>query len=231
MTAAAEVIDLTGLSSSPPTHSHHDDRTPYADRTAEQPKNTAIGKGAGVALEDGEFTRAEKPTNTSPRKQRKRKKSQQDPATTKGENVESGDNRRRRVDEPGELSRGNSPFPPDRVSRRHTLRERPSESLFFVDDQPANIRDPYISASLAGPSRAQQNGGLILPPHVKIADGSSEAQESSLVVMSDAEEGDEDFIDYLDVDGDRSVGISLAEPLPLCTLIQKRKDWSCSLLS
>jgi hypothetical protein len=98
-----------------------------------------------------------------------------------------------------------------------------------VDDRPADIRVPYISTSLAGPSRTQQNGGLVLPPHVNVADGSSEAQEPSLAALSDAEEGEEDFIDYLDVDGDRSVCISLAEPLLLCTLIQKMKDWSSSL--
>jgi len=222
MTPAAEVIDLTGLPSSSPVYP--------LDRTKERPKNSAIDKDTDVPLEDGAFPRAETPTNTSPRKQRKRKKSQQDPVA-KGKNVESGDNRRRRVEEPGELSRGNSPFPPDRVSQRHTLREKPPESLFFVDDQPANIRNPYISASLAGPSRTQENGGLFLPPHVKIADGDSEAQEPSLTVLPDAEEGEEDFIDYLDVDGDRSVGVSLVEPLSLCTLIQKIKDRSCSLLS
>ena len=217
MTGAAEVIDLTGLSSSPPVYLYSGDRTPNVNRTTEQLNNSTIDKDADVPLEDGELPRAAKPTNTSPRKQRKRKKYQQDTLTTNGD-VESGDKRRRREDEPDELSRGDSRSPPDRISRRRALREKSPESLFFVDDQPADIRDPYVPTSLAGPSRTQQHG-LVLPLHVNVADGSSEAQEPSLVALSDPEEGDEDFIDYLDVDGDRSVCISLAEPLPPCTLI------------
>lgn len=221
MSTAAEVVDLIGLSSSPPAYLSRGDRTPYVDRATEQPKNPAIDKGADGPLDDGELSRAAKPTNTNPRKQRKRKKPQQDPVTTKGENVESGDKRRRREDEPGEFSRGNSPSLPDHTIERRALREKPLESLFYVDDQPADVRDPYVSTPLAGPSKTQQNGGLVLPRHVNVADGSSEAQEPSLVAFPDAEEGEEDFIDYLDIDGDRSVCISLAEPLLLCTLIQK----------
>jgi hypothetical protein len=109
MSAAAEVVDLTGLPSSPPVYLSHGNRTPYVDRTTEQPKNPAIDKDAGAPPEDGELHRAVKPTNTNPQKQRKRKKSQQDPVITKRENMESGDKRRRRGDEPGEFSRGNSP--------------------------------------------------------------------------------------------------------------------------
>jgi len=221
MSTAAEVVDLIGLSSSPPVYLSRDIRTPYVDRTTEQPKNPAIGKGADGPLQDGELSRAAKPTNTNPRKQRKRKKPQQDPVITKGENMESGDKRRRREDEPGEFSRGNSPSPPDHTIERRALREKPLESLFYVDDQPADIRDPYVSTPFAGPSKTQQNGGLMLPRHVNVAGGSSEAQEPSLVAFPDAEEGEEDFIDYLDIDGDRSVCISLVKPLLLCTLIQK----------
>ena len=229
MSTAAEVLDLTGLPSSPPVYLSHGDRTSYVDRTTEQPKNPAINKDANVPLEDGELPRAVKPTNTNPRKQRKRKKSQQDPVITMRENVESSDKRRRRGDEPDESSRGNSRSPPVHATRRHALREKPLETLCYVDDQPADIRDPYVSTPLAGPSKMQQNGGLVLPPHVNVADGSSGAQEPSLVTLSDAEEGEEDFIDYLDVYDDRSVCISLAEPLLLCILIQKMKDRSFSL--
>lgn len=229
MSAAAEVVDLAGLSSSPPVYLSHGDRTPYVDRTTEQPKNPAINKGADVPLEGGQLPRAVKPTNTNTRKQRKRKKSQQEPVITKGENAESGDKRRRREDEPGEFPRGNSRSPPDHATRRHTPREKPPEPLFYVDDRPADIRDPYVSTSLAGSSKTRQNGGLVLPLHVNVADGSSEAQEPSLVALSDEEEGEDDFIDYLDVDGDRSVCTSLIEPLLLRTLIQKMKDRSFSL--
>jgi protein AIR1/2 len=173
-------------------------------RTTKQLKNSAIHKEVDVRLEDGELPPTVKPTNPDPRNQRKRKKSQQDPATTKGENEENGDKRRKREDEGGEPSRANSRSPPDRATRRRALREKPSDSLFFVDDEPADIRDPYV----AGPSRMQQIDGLVLPPHVKVAEGSSEVQEPSFVALSDAEGGEEDFIDYLDVDGDRSVCIS-----------------------
>jgi len=229
MTAAAEVIDLTGLPSSPPVHLYSGDQTPGVGRTTQQLKNSAIDNDADVPLEDGELMRAVKPTNHNPRKQRKRKKSQQDPTTTKGENADSGDKRRRRDDEPDLPSRGNSRSPPNRAARRRALREKPSDQdpLFFVDDKPADIRVPYFSA--AGPSGTQQKGGLVLPPHVNVTDGSSEAQEPSLVHLSDAEEGEEDFIEYLDIDGDRSVCIPFAEPLLLCKLIQKTKDRSCSL--
>ena len=222
---AAEVIDLTTLPSSSPVRLYSADRTPDVDRTTEQLKNSTIGKDADVPLEDGELSPATvKPTNTDPQRQRKRKKSQHGSITTKGETEESNDKRRKREDE------RNSCSPPDRAARRRALREKPSDSLFFVDDKPANVRDPYVSSALAGPSRMQQNGGLVLPRHVKLAEGSTETQEPSLVVIPDAEEDEEDFIDYLDTDGDRSVCISLAEPLPLCTLIQKMKDRSCSLL-
>lgn len=220
MNAAAGVVDLTGLPSSSPVHLNRDDRTSYENRTTERPKNPAIDTDADFPLEDGELPRAVKPTSTNSRKQRKRKKSRQDPVTTKGENVESGDKRRRREDEPDEFSRGDSRSP-DRATRRRALREDLSGSLFFVDDQPADVRDPYVFPSLAGPSSTQQNGGLVLPPHVSVADGSSETQEPPPSALSDAEEGEEDFIDYLDVDGDRSVCISFVEPLLLHTLIQK----------
>ena len=204
MTEAAEVIDLTGLSSSPPAHFYSDDRTPNVDQTTERLKNPPIDKDASVPPEDAELPPTAKPKNTNPQKQRKRKKSQQGPATTKGENKESGDKRRRREDERDEPPRASSRSP-GRAARRRALREKPSDSLFFVDDKPADIRAPYVSPALAGPSRTQQNDGLVLPPHVKVADGSSEAQEPSLSALSDAEEGEEDFIDYLDIDGDRSV--------------------------
>lgn len=217
MTTAASVIDLTNLSSSPPVHLCSDDETPIVDRTTEQLENSGVDKGADVPLEDGDLPRAVKSTDAGPRKQRKRKKYQQDTVATKGDNVESGDKRRRREDEPDELSRGNSRSLPDRVARRRALRESPPEPLFFVDDQPADIRVPYFSNSLAGPSRTQQNGGLVLPPHVKVTDGSSETQEPPLLTLSDAEEDEEDFIDYLDVDGDRSVCISHRAPPTMYT--------------
>lgn len=229
MATTAQVVDLTEFSSSPPGLLHSDDRTPDVDRTTERLKNSAIDKDADVPLEDEELLRAVKPTASNPRKQRKRKKSQQDPATTKGENVESGDKRRRRDHEPDLPSRENSCSPPNRAARRRALHEKPSDPLFFVDDKPADIRCPYVSTVLAGPSGTHQNGGLVLPLHVNVADGSSEAQEPPLPALSDAEEGEEDFIDYLDIDGDRSVCISLAEPSLQCTLIQKIKDWSFSL--
>ena len=221
--SVAGVTDLTGLSSSPPSYLNHD------DRTAERPKNSTINKDVDVPLEDGEPSRAVKPITTNVRKQRKRKKSQQDSVVTKGENVESNDKRRRREDELDGFSQGNSYSPPDGLAGRRSLRERPSESLFFVDDQPADVRDPYVSATLAGPSNMRQSGGLMLPLHVNVADRSSETQEPPPITLSDAEEGEEDFIDYLDVDGGRSVCISLAEPPRLCTLIQRMKDRSCSL--
>jgi len=229
MVAAAEVIDLTGPSPTPPVRHYNGDRTHDVGRTAEQLKIPAISTDAGVPLEEGELPPTVKQANAKPRKQRKRKVSQPDPASTKGENKESGDKRRRRGDERDEPSRANSPSPPDRAARRRALREKPPDSLFFVDDKPGDIRDPYVSSTLAGPSRTQQNDGLVLPHHVKLSKGSSEAQEPSLDVFSDAEEG-EDFIDYLDIDGDRSVCISLTKPLLLCTLIQKMKDRNFSLL-
>lgn len=194
------------------------------DRATKQIQKPAIGTDAGVPLEDGELLPAAKS-----RKPRKHKVSQADPISTKGENEENGDKRRRRGSEWGEPSRANSHSPPDRAARRRALREKPSDSLFFVDDKPGDIRDPYISAALAGPSRTHQNDGLVLPIHVKVAGGSSEAQEPSLDVFSDKEE-DEDFIDYLDIDGDRSVCILLAKPPLLCTLIQKMKGRNFSLL-
>ena len=208
MSTAAGVIDLTGLSSSPPSHPDHGDRKPYADRTAKQPKKSAINKDTNAPPEDGEPSRAVKPITTNTQKQRKRKNSQQDSVGTKGENVESNDKRRRREDELDGISQGGAYSPPDVVAGRRSLREKPPGSLFFVDDKPADIRDPYVSASLAGPSNAQQNGGLILPPHVNVADEPSETQEPPPVALSDAEEGEEDFIDYLDVYGERSVCIS-----------------------
>jgi len=230
MTAAAEVIDLTGLPSSP-LYLYSGDQTPDVNRKTEQLKNSAIDKDADVPLEDGELPRAVKPTNPNPRKQRKRKKTQQDPTTAKEEIAGSGDKRRRRDSELNLPSRGDSRSPPNRTARRRALREKPSDPdlLFFVDDKPADIRGPYASTALAGPSRTQQNGGLVLPPHVNVTDGSSETQEPSLVALSDAEEGEEDFIDYLEIDGDRSVCIPFVEPLVLCTLIQKMKDRSSSL--
>jgi len=229
MLAAAEAIDLTGSSPTPPVRLYNGDRTHGVGRTTEQLKKPAIGKDAGVSLEDGELPPTTKSPNSKPRKPRKRKVSQADPVFTKGENGECGDKRRRRGGERDEPPRANSHSPPDRAARRRALREKPSDSLFFVDDKPGDIRDPYISTALAGPSRTQQTDGLVLPIHVKVAKGSSEAQEPSLDVFSDAEEG-EDFIDYLDIDGDRSVCISLAKPLLLCTLIQKIKDRNFSLL-
>lgn len=221
---AAEVIDLTGLSSSPPVYPHGNDKTPDVGQVTDRLKNPAIYKDPVVPSEDGELPRVGKPTTATPRKQRKRKKSQQDPVATKDDNTVSTDKRRRQGDERDNTSsRDHSRSPPDRATRRRTLREMPSDSLFFVDDKPADNRGPYASATLAGPSRTQKNGGLVLPPHVNVTDGSSESQEPPLPPLLDAEEASEDFIDYLDVDGDRSVCISLAEPLSPCTLIQKMK--------
>lgn len=213
--ATAEVIDLTVLSSSPPAYSNG--RTPNVDRTTQQAKNPAIDKITTTLLGDGELPRAAKPTTAVPRKQ-KRKKSRQDPTTTKGENTGSGDKRRRREDERDAPSRSRSRSPPDRATRACPLSKMPADSLFFVDDKPADVRDPYAN-TLAGPSQAERNGGLMLPPHVNVADGSPGTQEHPLHTFSDAEEGEDDFINYLDVEGERSVCILLAEPLPLCTLI------------
>ena len=219
---AAEVIDLTGLSSSPPVYSN--DQMSHVGRATEQPTSSAIDKDTAVSTEDGELPRVTKPTMPTPQKQRKRKKSQQDPAITKEEKPTTTDKRRRQGDERNDaLFRGRSRSPPDRATRRRALHEMSSESLFFVDDKPVDIRDSYAPTTLAGPSRAQKNSGLVLPPHVNVADGSSESQAPSLPPPSDPEEG-EDFIDYLDVDGDRSVCISLTESLSLCTLIQRMKS-------
>jgi len=229
MVAALEVVDLTGSSPAPPVRLYNGDRTHGVGQATEQLKKPAIGTDAGVSLEDGELPLATKSPNSKPRKLRKRKVSQADPLPTKGENEGCGDKRRRGGGERGEPSRANSRSPPHRAARRRALREKPSDSLFFVDDKPGDIRDPYVSTALAGPSRTQQNDGLVLPIHVKVANGSSEAQEPSLDVFSGAEEG-EDFIDYLDIDGDRSVCIFLAKPPLLCTLIQKMKDRNFSLL-
>lgn len=215
--ATAEVIDLTGLPSSSPVRFYSNDRTHDVDQTIGQLKNPTIDKDAAALPEDGELPRAAKPT-AAPQKQRKRKKPQPDPAAPKEENAETGDKRRRRGGERDEPPRRNSRSP-DRATRGHALREIPSESLFFVDDKPADVRAAYGSATLAGPSTAQRNDGLVLPPHVNVA-GSSETQEPPL---SDVEEDEEDFIDYLDVDGDRSVCIPFTKPLPLCTLIQEMK--------
>ena len=210
MVATAEVIDLTGPSTTAPARLYNGDRTHGMGRMTEQLKKPAIGTDAGVSLEDGELPPTTKSPNSKPRKPRKRKVSQPDSVSTKEENEKSGDKRRRRGGEPDERSREISHSPPDRAARRRALREKPSDSLFFVDDKPGDIRDPYVSTALAGPSRTQQTDGLVLPIHVKVAKGSSEAQEPSLDVFSDAEEG-EDFIDYLDIDGDRSVCISLVK--------------------
>ena len=227
MVVAAEVIDLTNLPPTPPVRLYNGDRAHDVDQTTQQLKKPAIGTDAGVSLEDGELPPSVKAANAKPRKPRKRKVSQPDPPSTKGENEGSGDKRRRRGDERDEPSRENSPSPPDRAARRRALREKPSDSLYFVDDKPGDIRDPYVS--LAGPSRTHQTDGLVLPHHVKVANGPSEAQEPSLDVFSDAEE-DGDFIDYLDIDGDRSVCISLVKPPLLYTLIQKMKDRNFSIL-
>ena len=227
MVAAAEAVNLTGPSPNPPVRLYNGDRAHDLDRTTKQLQKPAIGTDAGVPLEDGELPPATKSPNSKPRKPRKRKVSQADPVSTKGENEENGDKRRRRGGERGEPSRANSHSPPDRAARRRALREKPSDSLFFVDDKPGDIRDPYVA--LAGPSRTHQNDGLVLPIHVKLTKGSSEAQEPSLDVFSGEEEG-EDFIDYLDIDGDRSVCISLAKPPLLCTLIQRMKGRNFSLL-
>ena len=224
MVAAAEVIDLTSLRSSPPTCLHSGDRTLDVNRTTGQLQGSVTD--VDVPLEDGELRPTVAPTNTNPRKQRKRKKSQHDSATARGEDEENSDKRQRRVHERDKPSRADSRSPPDRATRRPA---KPSDSLFFVDDKPANIRDPYVPA-LAGPSRTQRNNGLVLPHHVKLTEGSSEVQEPPPAVLSDAEGGEEDFIDYLDIDGDRIVCISLAGPLLQYTLIQKMKDRSYSLL-
>lgn len=202
--ATAKVIDLTVLSSSPPTYSNG--RAPNVDQTTEQVKNPAIDEITTASLGDGELQRAAKPSTAAPRKQ-KRKKSQQDPTTTNGENVGSGDKRRRREDERGASSRGRSRSPPDRATRGCPLSKMPADSLFFVDDKPADVRDPYASTP-AGPSRAERSGGLMLPPHVNVADGSPGTQEHPLPALSNAEEGEEDFINYLDVEGERSIGIT-----------------------
>ena len=219
---AAEVIDLTELPSSSPVHIYGNDKTPDVGRATEQLKSPAIDKDTVVALEDGELSRAVKPPLPTGQKPRKRKKSQQDPVTVKHENTASTDKRRRQGDErKNTLPRNPSPSPSDRTTGRYAVHEIPSDSLFFVDVKPADVRDSYASIALAGPSGTQKFGGLVLPPHVNVADGSSGSQGPSLPPFSDAEEDEEDFIDYLDVDGDRSVCISLAEPLSLCKLIQK----------
>jgi hypothetical protein len=210
-----DVINLTALSSSP-VRPHNNDRAPDVGRTVEPLKDSAIHKEPDVPSEDGELPRSVKPTTTPSRKQRKRKKSQQDSVKTKDEDVENGDKRRKRGDEPHEPPRNNSRSP-DRTAPKHPLHAMPSESLFFVDDKLADIRESYASTALAGPSSMQRNGGLVLPPHVDVADGSSGTQVPSLPAFSDPEEGEEDFIDYLDVDGDRSVCLLPAEPPPLCT--------------
>lgn len=205
---AAEVIDLTGLPSSSPVRRYGNVKTPGVGRATEQPKGPAIDKDSVNPLEDGELPRAVKQTMVAPQKQRKRKKSQQDPVMAKDENAVSTDKRRRQGDERDNTSPRDHSRSPDRATRRRALQEIPSESLFFVDDKPADIRGSYVSTTLAGPFRTQKSGGLVLPPHVNVADGSSESQEPPLPPLSDAEEGGEDFIDYLDVDGDRSVCIS-----------------------
>ena len=221
--ALAEVVDLTGLPSSPPVCLNGNDQPLDAGRATEQLKIPAIDKDRVVPLEDGELPRTAKPTMSTPQKQRKRKKSQQDPVAVKDEHTVNTEKRRRQGDERDNMSsRDRSRSPPNRATRKRGLREMPSDSLFFVDDKPADIRGPYTSPTLAGPSGTQNNDGLVLPPHVNVADGSSEPQEPPLP-FSDAEEDEGDFIDYLDVDGDRSVCIFSAEPLSLCALIQKIK--------
>ena len=219
---AAEVIDLTGLSSSP-VYPHDNGKMPDVGRATEQLKNPAIDKDRLVPLEDGELPRDLKPTMATPQKQRKRKKSQQDPISVKDERVVSTDKRRRQGAERDNTPPRDHPRSPDRAIRRRTLHEIPSDSLFFVDETPADIGGSYVSITPAGPSSAQKNGGLMLPPHVNVANETSEFQEPSLPPFSDEEEGEEDFIDYLDVDGDRSVCISLTESLALCRLIKKMK--------
>lgn len=222
--AAAEVIDLTELPSSSPIHLNGNEKLPDVGRATEQLKGPAIDKDTVAPLEDGELSRAVKPPLHTRQKTRKRKKSQQDPVTEKHENAVSTDKRRRQGDERNNTSlRDRSRSPLDRATRRRLLHEISSDSLFFVDDKPADVRDPYTSIALAGPSGTQKNGGLVLPPHVNVTDGTSASQEPSLPPFSDAEEDEEDFIDYLDVDGDRSVCISLTELLSLCKLIQKMK--------
>ena len=217
-----EVIDLTALSSSPPICLNNNDRTPNAGRTTEDLKTSVIDKDANVPLEEGELPRLPELAAATPPKQRKRKKSQQDTVKIKDENV---DKRRRRG---GERDNSHSP---DRVARERPLHEIPSESLFFVDDKLVDIRGSYAPTLLAGPSGTQRNGGLVLPPHVNVAGESSETGGPSLPAFSDGEGDEEDFIDYLDVDGDRSVCLPLAEPHPR-TLIPKNeilKDWCCSV--
>lgn len=205
---AAEIVDITVPLSSPPAYLYDNGQTPDVDQVTKQLKDPTIDNSTFVLLEDGELPHAVKPAAVTPQKQRKRKKSRQDLITAKDENTAGTDKRRRQGNKrDGPSSRDHSRSPPGRGTRRRALREIPSHYLFFVDDKPADIRGPYTTTTPAGPSGTQKYGGLMLPPHVNVADGSSESQEPSLPPFSDAEEG-EDFIDYLDVDGDRSVCIS-----------------------
>jgi len=53
----------------------------------------------------------------------------------------------------------------------------------------------------------------VLPPHVNVADGSSETQEPSLAALSGAEDDEEDFIDYQIVDWGTVVVCNLSPSL------------------
>lgn len=200
--APPEVVDLTALSSSPPIHIYSDGITPDVDRKKGLPKNPSISADANVSPEDGELSRAVKPATVTQQKQRKRKNSQQDSTTAKEGSAKDGDKRRRRGREQEESSRDKSHSPSNRAARRRNLRETPADTLFFVDEKPANIRDPYVSTALAGPSRKEQDG-LLLPSHVRVFDGSAETQE-----LPPTDDDDDDFIDYLEVSGDRNVCLS-----------------------
>ncbi|KIP10394.1 hypothetical protein PHLGIDRAFT_33917, partial [Phlebiopsis gigantea 11061_1 CR5-6] len=93
----------------------------------------------------------------------------------------------------------------------------PLDSLFFVDDGPAEVpaaakfRDPAIpsvsSADKANEQAVDDKPLLLLPGHVSVFEGTGDAP-LEIIVPPEPDSEDEDYIEYLDYDDDRRAGVA-----------------------
>ena len=91
----------------------------------------------------------------------------------------------------------------------------PLDSLFFVDDTPAQVPESSKfsnSVTLSGPAadKANKQGGddkpsLLLPGHVSVFEGTGDGPIQMIVAPEPMDSEEEDYIEYLDYDDDRRV--------------------------